>query len=132
MSLESDFLRFQKNTLDRFVLIKQRAAMGLFGAVILETPVLKGVLRNNWFAEINTIPLNVTDEADVSGLVTIRRAESTVSQADLLNSIYFVNNLPYVRPIEFDGYSGKASEGMLRVNVARWQDIVSEATRTTP
>lgn len=132
MSLEKDFLKFQKKALDRFVLIKQRAAMGLFGAIILETPVLKGVLRNNWYAEINTIPLNVTDESDISGSVTIRRAEATVGQVDLLNSIYFVNNLPYVRPIEFDGYSGKAPEGMLRVNVARWQDIVSAVTRTTP
>lgn len=132
MSLESDFLRFQKNALERFVRIKKKAAFGLFGAIILDTPVLKGVLRNNWFIEFDSIPLKLTDVGDPSGSGVVSRIESDLGKTNLNNSIYFVNNLPYVRPIEFDGYSGKAPEGMLRVNVARWQDIVSEATRTTP
>lgn len=132
MSLEEDFKKFQQKTLDRFVKVKQAAALGLFSAVVMETPVLKGVLRNNWFAEMNTIPNSLTEEADISGNGVIARLRGNLEQVNLLNSVYFVNNLPYARPIEFDGYSGKAPEGMLRVNVARWQEIVSEANRIVP
>lgn len=129
MSLEEDFKRFSQKAIDRFVRIKKRAAFGLFSSVVLQTPVLKGVLRNNWFIEFDSIALKTTEEPDASGSGVIQRTETMLAGTTPLNSIYFVNNLPYVKPIEYDGLSAKAPDGMVRVNAARWQQFVDDATR---
>ena len=41
---------------------------------------------------------------------------------------YIINNLPYAIPLEF-GHSTQAPGGMVRVTVARFQQIVQEAIR---
>ena len=41
---------------------------------------------------------------------------------------FFTNNLPYAAALE-NGHSGQAPGGMVRVTVARFQQIVLEAIR---
>ncbi len=132
MSLEEDFKRFEKNVIARFVRVKKRAAFGLFSAVVLETPVDKGVLRNNWFVELDSASTATTENADPSGAAALQRMQSTIEGVNELNSVFLTNNLPYAIPIEYDGYSAKAPEGMVRVNVARWQQFVDDANRSEP
>lgn len=129
MSFTSDLDKFKRRTLDKYSRVKRLSAFDLFAAIVLETPVDKGVLRNNWFASIGTPSDEKTEVEDPSGASTISRIKSSLQGSDLEDDIFFTNNLPYAAPIEFDGISGKAPEGMVRVNVLRWETIVQSNVR---
>lgn len=99
------------------------------GGVIRDTPVDKGQLRANWRVGIDAPATGQLDITDPSGQAT---------QAALINQapnifgrlVYFTNNLPYARRIEYEGYSSiKASQGMLRININRFNDAVEKAIR---
>ena len=99
------------------------------GGVIRDTPVDKGQLRANWRVGIDAPATGQLDIVDPSGQAT---------QAALINQapnifgrlVYFTNNLPYARRIEYEGYSSvKAPQGMLRININRFTDAVELAIR---
>lgn len=129
MSFSSDLKRFHEKTIDKYIKVKRLSAFDLFAAIVLETPVDKGVLRNNWFAEIGTGSRETTDSRDPSGQETLTRIRGVLEGTDIARDIFFTNNLPYAVPIEFDGISGKAPEGMVRINALRWDKIVRANVR---
>ena len=129
MSFKKDLTKFQKRAIDKCVKVKELSALDLFSSIVLETPVDKGVLRNNWFASLGAASSERTDSKDKSGQGTIARIKSILSATNLESDVYMTNNLPYVIPIEFDGISGKAPEGMVRVNTLRWDSIVAANTK---
>jgi hypothetical protein len=129
MSFGDDLAKFRRRTLDKYIRVKRLSAFDLFSAIILETPVDKGVLRNNWFAEIGNGSSETTDSEDPSGQRAINRTRSVLEGTDIARDIFFTNNLPYAVPIEFDGISGKAPEGMVRINALRWDNIVRRNVR---
>lgn len=103
--------------------VKRLSAFDLFSAIVLSTPVDKGVLRNNWFAA-NGSPSSETTEAGSEPSAVISRIQVITNASTLEQDILFTNNLPYAVPIEFDGHSAQAPAGMVRVNTARWDTIV--------
>ena len=125
MSFTNDLQVFNKRTLKKAEVVKRRSALDLFSAIVLETPVDKGVLRNNWFATIGAPSTETTTRADKGGNATVGRIRSAIENANLKQDILLTNNLPYAAPIEFDGHSHKAPQGMVRVNTLRWDDIVA-------
>lgn len=93
----------------------------LFTSVILDTPVLEGRLRANWIIS-SSVPLDGTfDLTDTDGTTTTRKVEDHITRLpdNLDFNVYLTNNLPYAYRIEYDGWSGKALEGMVRKNFAR-------------
>lgn len=129
MSFSRQLQEFRKKTLERYVRVKRLSAFDLFAAVVMETPVDKGVLRNNWFADIGNGSDETTEEGDKGGQGTIQRIKNVLDGVDLARDVFLTNNLPYAKPIEFDGHSGKAPEGMVRVNALRWDQIVKRNVR---
>lgn len=126
MSFEEDLEKFKNKTLDKYVKLKRLSAFDLFSAIVLQTPVDKGVLRNNWFATIGDTDSGETTERGAPvGTATLNRIESALKDTNLTEDILLFNNIPYGIPIEFDGTSGKAPEGMVRVNTIRWDTIVA-------
>ena len=93
----------------------------LFTSVILDTPVLEGRLRANWIISSSAPADGTFDLTDADGTTTKRKVEDHITKLpdDLDFSVYLTNNLPYAYRIEYDGYSGKAPEGMVRKNFAR-------------
>lgn len=133
MSFASDIAKFNKKTLDRFIKVKKASALGLLGAIVIETPVLFGVLRNNWNLEFGSPSDNITDQGNINAGAIIGEMQNKLEGGvDATNTIYFTNSLSYAPPIEYDSYSAQAPNGMVRVNVARWQTIVQAANRTVP
>ncbi|QMV29695.1 hypothetical protein [Vibrio phage vB_VnaS-AQKL99] len=125
MSFGDDLKRFKEKAIANHVKVKRASSFDLFSAIIMGTPVDKGVLRNNWFVEMG--PLASTETTTYGapvGTATINRTKVALERTSADEDITFVNNLPYVIPIEFDGHSGKAPDGMVRVNTARWDYIV--------
>lgn len=124
MSFTDDLNNFRKLTMAKYEKVKRLSAFDLFSAIVLATPVDKGVLRNNWFAANGTPNTSTTDAGALPGSV-ISRIKVELNKVTLDKDIYFTNNLPYAIPIEFDGHSPQAPNGMVRINTGRWDTIVA-------
>lgn len=128
MSFAAQVRKFGSSTLERIDKVRRASALELFRLIIEETPVDKGVLRNNWRTQVNSPNPTSKDGADPSGAQALAEAASNLGK--LQDTVFFTNNLPYAERIEFDGWSRfKAPAGMVRKNVARWDEIVAAKAR---
>lgn len=110
-------------------LVRQRREMllRLFGAVVMDTPVLEGTLRGNWRCSADN-PLPTVIEYRTQNEV-MQEIDSILSGSRMEQDIYLRNNLPYAYPIEYYGHSKiKAPQGMVRKNVRRFQQIARSVT----
>lgn len=87
-----------------------------------------GRFRANWHLSIDVVENVTFDEVDPSGNETVAALVSAVSDFTAGQVAYLVNNLPYAIPLEY-GHSQQAPGGMVRITVARFQQIVDEAIR---
>ncbi len=87
-----------------------------------------GTARGNWQASINTPIMRETNRVDESGGATISAAQSAIDQA-FGNVYYLTNNVPYIRRLEYEGWSTQAPSGMLRITVARFNQTLEEELR---
>ena len=101
------------------------AIVGLCGDIISDTPVDTGRLKNNWFPSVDTASAETTEQTANTARA---RLETAVSQGYKLDKVfYFTNNLPYAYRIEFEGWSKKAPQGMVRRNIVRWNTYFRRA-----
>ncbi|MGP0015693.1 hypothetical protein [Pseudomonas sp.] len=87
-----------------------------------------GRFRGNWQFSVDAPADGVLDQVDSSGSVTIAVLRTQVQSLTAGQTAYIVNNLPYGIPLEY-GHSKQAPGGMVRVTLARFQQIVDEAIR---
>ncbi|WDG45656.1 hypothetical protein [Pseudomonas chlororaphis] len=87
-----------------------------------------GRFRGNWQFSIDTPADGMLDQVDPSGGVTLAKLRLQVGQLTAGQTAYIVNNLPYAVPLEY-GHSKQAPGGMVRITLARFQQIVDEAIR---
>lgn len=108
--------------------VARKAVVALAGQVITGTPVDLGTLRGDW-----SIGLNSAAQGRGGNLNAMNEAELQTAVAGLKvgGFVTFYNQMPYVRRIEYEGWSNQAPNGMLWVNVKRWEDIVMEVARGT-
>ena len=114
--------QWSDRTEQRLSQVVRKSALGAFSEVIRKSPVDTGRFRGNWQASIGAPAGGVL--SDTGGSVSIARAQGTVSGAELGDSIFLVNNLPYAQRLEY-GWSRQAPNGMVRLTVQRWQPIVN-------
>lgn len=110
--------------------IYRKVCIEVSRGVIMMSPVDEGRFRGNWQAAIGSPPSQPIERKDKSGGVTVADAVSVAAQLRTGMTFFLVNNLPYALPLEY-GHSKQAPAGMVRVTVARWQDIVSKAASET-
>jgi hypothetical protein len=87
-----------------------------------------GRFRGNWQFTIGAPAAGELDRIDPSGAATLEALRSQVATLTAGQTAYIVNNLPYAIPLEY-GHSTQAPQGMVRVTLARFQQIVNEAVR---
>ncbi len=130
MSFSSQVSAFKKKALENATKIGRQSAFDLYAAITISTPVDTGLLRNNWFVTID-IPTYArssnADEGAYSGLVEEMRQK--IDAFKFGQTVFITNNLPYATRIEFDGWSWRKPEGMVRINTIRWASIVSANVR---
>lgn len=105
------------------------AAADLSNRVIRRTPVDQGSLRASWTPNINTphaVNININDDAPMPDRHNHSAVINHMQQGD---EYYLCNGQPYARRIEYEGHSGQAPSGMLRVSCAEWQQIVNRAAK---
>lgn len=84
-----------------------------------------GTLRANWQVQAGTANYAFNNIQDKSGNKTITKA---VANALVPSTVYYLtNNTPYAGQIEYDGYSKQATQGMLRITLAEWPNILEVA-----
>jgi hypothetical protein len=116
------------------------ASIKLFSAVIKSSSVDSGRFRNNWFASGKYPSTEVTSYRGTAGDAAIARVVSYINGAAGGVEFTLSNNLPYAHVIEYGGYPGdgpntvggyskQAPQGVVRVNVARFQAILDEQAR---
>lgn len=112
----------------------------LFSAVIKSSPVDTGRFRANWTAagvQPSTVTTNMTDK---SGSAATGAMANYINTAKGQTVFTLANNLPYAYKLEYGGYPGdgpntvggfskQAPQGFVRVNVARFEQILAEQAR---
>ncbi len=90
--------------------------LGVFSRTISRTPIVSGRLRNNWHTGIGQVKEGQR-KGNRSGVNSLNDAMAVMNkQFKIGDIVFFSNNLPYARRIEYGGFS-KAPRGMLRISV---------------
>ncbi|VVO79601.1 hypothetical protein PS870_01722 [Pseudomonas fluorescens] len=87
-----------------------------------------GRFRANWNFSIGSVDNSFRVHPDPTGSEATARLVAGAIEFKAGETAFIVNNLPYAIPLEF-GHSTQAPGGMVRVTVARFQQIVLEAIR---
>lgn len=87
-----------------------------------------GRFRGNWNFSIGSPDNSFRIQPDPTGDTTMARLVNGAIEFKAGQTAFIVNNLPYAIPLEF-GHSTQAPGGMVRITVARFQQIVLEAIR---
>ncbi|OPA88706.1 hypothetical protein BFW86_16825 [Pseudomonas fluorescens] len=87
-----------------------------------------GRFRANWNLSIGSVDNSIRIHPDPTGAAATARLVAGAIEFNAGETAFIVNNLPYAIPLEF-GHSSQAPSGMVRVTVARFQQIVLEAIR---
>lgn len=87
-----------------------------------------GRFRGNWMFSIGAPDGTTTEEVDPSGAKSTARIVAGALEFKAGDTCYITNSLGYAIPLEF-GHSTQAPGGMVRITVARFQQIVLEAIR---
>jgi len=116
-----DLKKFGEVTRGRAQAIFIKIALELDQRVVMDTPVLTGRARGNWFPSIG-LPSNEVDflARDPGGTKTMVAVKANILSAKLGQTIWLANNLPYILPLE-NGYSSKAPQGMVDINIVAIQ-----------
>lgn len=97
-------------------------------SVIRMSPVDTGRFRGNWQFSIDSPAQGSLDRVDVNGSQSTAELVNGALQFKAGETAYIVNNLPYAIRLEY-GWSNQSPDGMVRVTLDRFQDIVLETIR---
>jgi hypothetical protein len=88
------------------------------------------VARGDWNCAIGTEPGDVLRN-DPTGMRAIDGVKAVVAQWTPVKGepFIFANYKPYIRRLEYEGWSGQAPSGMMGIHVIEWADIVREVAR---
>lgn len=97
-------------------------------SVIMLTAVDTGRARANWQFTIESPATSSLIAYDKAGYATVAKLVSEVQALESGQTAWIVNNLRYAIPLEY-GHSDQSPNGMVRVTLARFQQIVNDAVR---
>lgn len=124
MSFSEQIAKFGPAVSKRVDSVRRGVVIKLFSAVILDTPVLTGRARGNWQVSKNQPLRNEIAREDKGGQAPIAEVSKAALESTGDEPLFLSNNLPYIAKLE-EGYSGKAPEGMVRRNVARFGRLIT-------
>ena len=125
MSFALDVSKFVEKAKKNPEKVMRQVSIKLFSAIIKASPVDTGRFRMNWMASGGIPASGVTDATDKSGNIATGNATSFVLKASDWREFTLTNNLPYAQRLEY-GWSKQAPQGMVRTNVARFQQLINE------
>jgi hypothetical protein len=124
MSFTSDLRAFSETAINNAEQVYRGSAFRIIRQIIRRTPVDTGRLRGNWQSDLNSPATGTTNRLGASA--SIAEALSVCNSADLSDSIYFTNNLPYAVAIENGSSTTQAPRGMVKVTVLEFVRTVNQ------
>ena len=119
-------------------IVVKKSFIQLSTEIIETSPVDTGRFRANWLPAVNGYRIDTTESTDE--VKAIAKVASTTNKYKLGDLVTLSNNLPYATAIEFGlykgegskivgGFSKKAPEGVVRINIQKWQKYVDDNAR---
>lgn len=105
--------------------VARQVSFKLFSAVIKASPVDTGRFRMNWQASGGLPASGELPGLDKEGNTAVARAKDFIDKSVYWEDFTLTNNLPYAERLEY-GWSNQAPQGMVRVNVARFNTLLEE------
>lgn len=123
MSLASDLRRIRDRRNGDIERVAQDALSVLGTRIVIGTPVRDGAAKGNWLASYGAADTSARpDEVDKTGQKSIQRLELSLNGLQVGTEFFFTNSLVYMPRLE-NGWSLQAPAGMVKTNVADWQNI---------
>lgn len=105
--------------------VMRQVSLKLFSAIIKASPVDTGRFRGNWQTTGVTPATGLIAGVDPTGNKAVNSAATFITNAPGWDTFTLTNNLPYAERLEY-GWSKQAPVGMVRVNIARFQQLINE------
>lgn len=143
MTFASDLSKFILKAGNRVDTVTRKIVIDLGTAIVLRTPVgnpsqwqspappgyVGGRARANWQYGNGDIPEGVLDTVDLGGNTTVNRIIGNVKASPAASVHWIANNLPYIKPLE-EGWSNQAPQGMVRLSVLEFEQVVRNAVKS--
>ena len=125
-----DLSKFANLTKDKIEKIAKESIIELNENVAMTTPVDTGRLRYNWYPAINRYITTTSKNTDKTGIKVKAKIRGVMTKFKLGDTVTMTNALPYALRIEYTGHSRiKAPKGMVRINLAKFSQIVDKNVR---
>lgn len=142
MTFKYDLNKFAVKVEMRSARVMRGTALDLFGMIVEKTPVgnpslwiskppkgyTGGRLRGNWQLSINSPASGTFKAIDKTGVRVNAKAHGNVKVADIGDSIWITNNLPYAIEVE-NGHSTQAPAGMVKTTLLSFKRHVDKNAR---
>ena len=128
-SFELQLKEFENMTAEKSELLFKKVCFDLSNSIIMDTAVDKGTARGNWQPDINSIQNDVLEVEDKSGNATVAKVASQTNNLKLGQFFTLTNNLPYILRLEYGWSKTKSPNGMVGINVMRFQNFVNQANK---
>lgn len=125
MSFNLDVKAFCEKAKKNPEIVMRSVSLKLFSAIIKASPVDTGRFRGNWQTTGVTPATGLIAGVDPTGNKAVNSAATFITNAPGWNTFTLTNNLPYAERLEY-GWSKQAPVGMVRVNIARFQQLINE------
>lgn len=151
MSFSLDLSKFVKKAQGNADKVVRKVVLDLGASIVLKTPVgdpdtwadpgaappgyVGGRARGSWQYGQMTSPGvqgSTVDAKDDRSNVSIQRVAAGVQGGDPLTVHYITSTVPYMRRLEYEGWSKQAPEGMVRLTIEEYQKFVDDACRSLP
>lgn len=128
-SFELQIKEFENMTTEKSELLFKKVCFDLSNSIIMDTAVDSGRARGNWQPDINSIQNDVLEIEDKSGNATVAKVASQTNNLKLGQFFTLTNNLPYILRLEYGWSKAKSPNGMVGINVMRFQQFVNQANK---
>lgn len=112
----------------RMARVIQTATYSVFNAIQLQWPVDTGLSRGNWQFGYNVPAAGPVDTKDPSGARAQAEARKALT-TPIGGIVYYTNNTPYARRLEYEGWSAQAPNGAVRINALNFEAHVRAALK---
>ena len=124
--MSQELSRYLQTQQDNLVSVMRISCAVVSTKVVEGTPRRTGSARASWNAskgtpKVRNIVINAENPSQTRNNIT-----SVTNSLQPGETFTLANGLPYIRPLEY-GSSQQARNGMLRVAIAEWDEIVSDA-----
>ena len=131
-SFAEQIKKFADKTKQKYRTVLIGATFNLSKDIVLGTTYDTGHDRNNWIGAVDRMsrakPLEYGEQYPLNARFAFETIRPATEQMPG-KIFYLFNNVDYIRALEYDGVSGQARQGMVRINAMRWKDYVAEAAR---